>query len=508
MALPLDGYVRVSRVGKRDQVKGGEGFISPDVQEAAIRAWAKANNREVVIQPHELNVSGGTMDRPVFNSIMERIRNGQSGGLVVFKTDRFARNLVGALNTLADIGAHEAVFVSTSEPQLDYSTPSGRGFLNMLFVFAEMVRDGLTESWYEAQKAATERGVHVSPGKYLGYDRDEKGYLVLNAQAPVAREVFTRRAQRQTWGSIASWLDDVAPRPEGQVWTAQGVQRMCSHRVYLGEASRFVGRDKAGRGAIINKTAHAAIVTEDQWRAAQMTAPPVGGRQPGEAGSLLAGLLRCGGCRFQLSTGRGPKGERVYRCRPDKTTGKCACPTNVMADTIESYVEEMVLGQIDGLTQLVPDNAVREEAVAALDGARANLDAFRANRDGLRQLGATEWNGWLEGYLDDVRQAEAALATIDQRLDVVREGLTREHYLALPTAERREVLGGFVDAVMVRRSRGRGRYVDPIDTRTRILWRGDAPADLPRPRVASPIVPWVFDEDDVEAGVPAAQHAA
>ena len=70
--LPLDGYVRVSKVGGR----GGEGFISPDVQEKAIREWAARAGVEIVIQPHELDVSGGTMDRPVFNTIMERIRAG------------------------------------------------------------------------------------------------------------------------------------------------------------------------------------------------------------------------------------------------------------------------------------------------------------------------------------------------------------------------------------------------------------------------------------------------
>jgi site-specific DNA recombinase len=66
--LALDGYVRVSKVGGRE----GDGFISPEVQETAIREWAKRSAVDVVMQPHELKVSGGTMDRPVFNRIMER----------------------------------------------------------------------------------------------------------------------------------------------------------------------------------------------------------------------------------------------------------------------------------------------------------------------------------------------------------------------------------------------------------------------------------------------------
>ncbi|MGH2862238.1 MAG: hypothetical protein ACRDLT_12145 [Solirubrobacteraceae bacterium] len=53
--LKLDGYVRVSRVGGRDQT---DGFISPDVQERAIREWAERNGASVTIQPHELTLPG------------------------------------------------------------------------------------------------------------------------------------------------------------------------------------------------------------------------------------------------------------------------------------------------------------------------------------------------------------------------------------------------------------------------------------------------------------------
>ncbi|MBS1878236.1 MAG: recombinase family protein, partial [Actinobacteria bacterium] len=114
--------MRVSKVGGRE----GDGFISPEVQEKAIRDWAERNKVDVVMEPHELNVSGGTMDRPIFNQLMEKIRTGQSEGIVVYKLDRFARSLLGAITTLADLGSHGAVLASATEPELDYSTPAGR----------------------------------------------------------------------------------------------------------------------------------------------------------------------------------------------------------------------------------------------------------------------------------------------------------------------------------------------------------------------------------------------
>jgi site-specific DNA recombinase len=263
--LPLDGYIRVSRVGGR----GGEGFISPEVQEQGIREWERRSGREVVIQEPELNVSGGTMDRPIFNRSMQRVRDRVSGGIVVFKSDRFARSLIGAVTTLAELGEHDAAFASATEPQLDYSTPAGRAFLHMLFVFAEFVRATIKESWATSQRMAVERGIHISPYNYLGYDTED-GRLVPNEWAPIAREVFERRRDRQGWGAIATWLNEVgAPVPTSRKkggkrrtanqWAPVAVARMCAKRVYRGEASRYVDQNIDGLEPIVNREAHPAL---------------------------------------------------------------------------------------------------------------------------------------------------------------------------------------------------------------------------------------------------------
>lgn len=495
--LPLDGYIRVSQVGARE----GEGFISPEVQERAIRDWAERQALEVVIQRPELNVSGGTMDRPVFNSIMERVRRGQSGGIVVYKTDRFARTLLGALSTLAELGEHNAAFASATEPELDYSTPAGRAFLQMMFVFAEFVRSSLKESWHTSQRMAIERGIHISPNGYLGYELGPDRRLVPNAQAPLAVEMFRRRGRGEAWGMIARWLNQRAPKPDGTDWTAQAVQRLCSKRIYRGEASRYVEQDVDNRGPIVNRRAHPALITEDEWQLAQMDpAAARGGAHDGPL-PLLSGLIRCAGCRFVMSKSNGPKGERMYRCRGRHASGRCPETASIMADEIEAHVEGAVLSEIDGIARFVPDSRARDRAVRALARSRAEYDDFRRDRAARRKLGP-DWHDSLDVYREAVSEAEAELRRIDARIGAVMKGLTREHYLALPIDERREVLAGFVDCVFIRRSRGRGRNVDPVATRSRILWIGQAPADLPRRRVVNPITSFHFEED-VKAGVAA-----
>jgi hypothetical protein len=57
-------------------------------------------------------------------------------------------------------------------------------------------------------------------------------------------------------------------------------------------------------------------------------------------------------------------------------------------------------------------------------------------------------------------------------------------------AERRQILRGMIDAVVVWPSSGRGKR-DPVESRVRLVWHGEAPEDLPGPgRVAYKLAPW------------------
>lgn len=493
----ISGYVRVSKVGGRDET---DGFISPDVQEKAIRDWAERRGLSVVVERPELNVSGGTMDRPIFNEIMEKVRSGASEGIVVYKSDRFARTALGALSTLAELGKYKASFASTTEPELDYSTAAGKAFLGMLFVFNQFIRDSLTESWATTAEHAIGRGIHISPTRYFGYDVGQDRRLVPNDDASIVLHAFRRRGEGESWTSLAIYLNEVAPKADGKLWTGQNVARMCSKRVYLGEASRYVDQDVDDHGPVVNPDAHPPIVTSAEFEAAQADPTIAWGGPGGKEPWLLQGFVRCSGCRYSLSLGSGPRGEPLLRCRSKHASGKCPAPAMITKTTLEPYVESMVLDAIDGVTEAIPDSGDREHLRDELGTARREYDELRHDTEARRRLGHDDWLDMLGAFKLTVDQLQHRLDQADQRLGAVEEGLTRHLYLGLPIEGRRRVLAGFIDCVMVRKSVGRGRNVDGVETRTRILWRGEAPDDLPRKRRANEIRPFAF-EDEVEAGV-------
>src|SRR4051794_13708617 len=116
----LDAYVRVSQVRGR----GGDSFISPDVQRERIAAWAVAHDYRIARTWDERNESGGTVDRPKLNAVMERIEAGETGGVVVFKLDRFGRTLIDSLGLIERIEKAGATFASVSDG-FDLSTETG-----------------------------------------------------------------------------------------------------------------------------------------------------------------------------------------------------------------------------------------------------------------------------------------------------------------------------------------------------------------------------------------------
>lgn len=459
--LRLDAYIRVSKVAGRS----GASFISPEVQRQQIERWAQAHGHTLTWHEPELDVSGGSMRRPVFDQIMQRIRSGQTDGVIVAKLDRFARTLVGALSILEEFERHGAVLISVTE-NLDLSTPIGKAFLRILLVFAELERDRISENWGTATNNAIARGVHVAKFTPIGYDKGPDKRLVPNANALAVREAFLMRAAHQTRTEIARRLDEIAARPKGGRWTTSNVERIIKNRVYIGEAYR---------GQAVNPDAHEAIVSLAEWQAANLA--PVRAAQRGKKPNLLGGIARCAGCRYVLApqvygSGR-PKPTRVYRCRAVHSAGACPDPTSISRDALDRYVETVWRQQMANQALAIKrDSEALQAAATRLAAAEEELTAFASDLTARRVL-ASGYHAALEARSSAVEEGRAEL----QRASALAPDTeTIEGYDDLPVEERKRILSSSIDAVIVKRSDA----LTPVEERVTILWRGEGPNDLPR----------------------------
>src|SRR5215211_4385573 len=92
--LPVDIYVRVSRLGSREHL------TSPGDQEREARAFALAQGLTVGEVLTDLDHSGGTLDRPGLTEALARVEERRSGGIVVAYLSRASRDTRQGLDLL------------------------------------------------------------------------------------------------------------------------------------------------------------------------------------------------------------------------------------------------------------------------------------------------------------------------------------------------------------------------------------------------------------------------
>lgn len=473
--MKLDGYIRVSQVKGRD-LRGqgdaqGESFLSPDLQRKQIEGWARLHKHEIVKWHVDLDQSGGKMDRPHFVEMMTRIKEGKTEGVAVAKLDRFARSLLGALDAIKFLSEHSATFVSVAEG-VDPSTPAGKMMLRLLLVLGEFELDRVRESWHSAvTDAIVERGIQPTVAPF-GYRKDAHKRFVPDPQeASFVKEIFRRRLAGHTWTAIARWLNTEGVRPRrSEQWIGETVKQLTRREAYIGVAAK---------GAIRNEHAHEPLVSKTDFTVCrEVFAKDNRGGGRGQTSHVLNGLIRCAGCS-RLMSGRGykQKGQpRVaqYQCQVHHSAGDCEAPANVNESIVLPYIEQAFFDYIGDVS--VESRAESTELAQALEDQRLAETTLSSYRDDL-SLQATLG---MESFKAGLRVRQQALVQAMQVVAQARQAAVGielppvEHLTSvwneLSPSERQRLLASAIDVIYVRRS-GSGRR--DIETRVKILWRGE-----------------------------------
>jgi DNA invertase Pin-like site-specific DNA recombinase len=506
--MTFDGYIRVSRKGSRS----GESFLSPDIQRDTIKRIAHAKGLELGEIIEEMDVSGSKRieDREL-GRLVERVERGESGGVIVWKLSRFSRSLFDAVEAANRIKAAGGRLIADD---FDSTASNSKTMLGMLAGLAEDELDQRRTGFDEAQGRAVSRGIHIASRTPTGYRRRKDKRLEPNPKSAAAiAELFHRRAAGAGWTELAAFLDSTgAVGPYGnRRWTPSAVAKIVRNPVYLGEA-RSGRHRKAG--------AHEPLITRAAWEAAQArNGRPLASPRKGD-GLLLAGLVRCAGCRYlvKADTMRDRDGGRLglYRCRNRHAAGKCGSPASVLARVLDPFVEAAfleALGPNGPLAEASASTADVDEALALVEEAERELVGYRDTPGIVTAVGGQA--SFLEGLqsradtLEDSRRqlAEASeRATLGSTVGLTEGGLIGA-WPTLTTAEKRRLLSSAIDAVFLRPARGAGRVV-PIEERALILWRGQAPDNLPRRGHRVPLAPFAWpDESPADVRVPVAKNA-
>jgi DNA invertase Pin-like site-specific DNA recombinase len=475
-----DGYIRVSRRAGRE----GESFISPEVQRKKIADWAKLQEVEVLQWWEEIDQSGANRERPMFQEALARCERHETSGIIVARLDRFARSAVDALESIKRLNQAGARLVSV-EDNFDGSTPMGRFAIGILTLIAELELERIRESWDQAIRAAVARGVHISGRTPIGYTRDNDGRLnPIEPAASAVREVFRSRALGASWAELARYLEDqnVYPSTGNKHWSLYGVASLVKNPVYLGQARS---------GQIVNDNAHEPVVSRAEWDAAQTTAKSLFAPRDGSVASqaMLGGIARCAACGHTLKiTGNTDRktGTRYpyYYCIGRYATGPCRARANIRASYLDDYVEERILAALQAQGGLIAQAAAASEALEAaarsLAEAEHELDLYVKNPKILTLLGETKFLEGAETRQTAVDQAHTELAQLRQQQSLASEladGDLLKAWPTLTTHEKRRIMHGLLDHVLLQRGTTRGPNAEPTADRTQIILRGGTTLD-------------------------------
>jgi site-specific DNA recombinase len=498
-------YQRVSRSGGRDAAQLERTTLAE--QEAYARAVVPQST-EIVVDARwrDIDVSGAHSNRPGLHALFDDVQSGRVDDVVVGYLSRLGRNMIETfqnVETLTKLGA--TVYFGKERLTIIPDDPSGTStvILAVFAAVAQMERDRLRDSLKRSNESAVARGVSIAvPYGYLRENGPGSVLVPDHETAPIVERIFRRRLEGAGCSTIAHELnaDDVPTptalaharktreRPGSARWVHNTISAIVGTRTYKGVIPRVIAHDAKGRSAAWEELPgeHVALVTPDDWAAAQLTGRAV--RNGTSTGALLQGLVRCSSCSRTMrpanvsrTTGQGRRAHLTYACN------NRACPRKARitrAPVDEHVVAQLLVGATQASERVEHERAQRDVAAALVEQRERELDGF------VDFAGTLPPEKRARGYAQHsqrLEDAQRALAAHESSALVDVEQLHGFDELTLD--DRRAMLQSVLDAVVVEPALGQGRAGDVAD-RVTLIGKGAAPFELSGSGRVVPDRPW------------------
>lgn len=426
---PMIPYLRQSRRKERT--------ISLEEQRREIQHWAKANEIALADEVVEQGVSGSLSWRERgLGLAVEACARGEAAGVIVAWQDRLSReNGLATAEVWEALDRASARLVCAAE-----GLDTASGDQEMLFTIkAAIARDQWKRhraNWENARRNAIERGVFTGRAPFGYRSRRGQPLQVVPREAAKVRAAYEARAAGEAMTSIARRFG----------WSHSTCRQMLACETYLGVAAH---------GGFRNENAHQPIIDRDLWDAVQgsRTTQPVATGDT-TLDRLLIGIARCGGCDKTLRVVRRRRADGSfaisYYCK-NAATKNCTERAFVHADQLDEYVRvwfEEALRSAPRVVDVVEATHDLQEAQNGLERLRRDLSAYLElviDDPAVFQRGLDLRQSRVAEAEEQVRELSA------HRARMPSGGSLAQLWDGFDALERRQVLAGFLDRVVVRR---------------------------------------------------------
>jgi site-specific DNA recombinase len=343
-------------------------FNSLHAQREACESFIRSQQGEGwrLIKTHydDGGLSGGTMDRPALQNLLEDIRQQLVDVVVVYKLDRLTRSLSDFAKMVEIFDANGVSFVAVTQ-HFNTTTSMGRLTLNVLLSFAQFEREVTDERIRDKIAASKRKGMWMGGLVPLGYEVRDRQLVVNPAEAETVRLIFQRYCQLRSVRVLGEELAREGIRSKvravkngiksGSVRFARGaLYTLLRNPIYVGEV-RHKGARYPGQ--------HQPIVERSIWDKTQELlrsgTARVDGQPSRSMSSPLAGKL-FDESGERLTPSHAVKGKRRYRyyvsrCLLTGGAKRGEAGWRVPAAEIERSVATAVVTILDDRTAIVAD---------------------------------------------------------------------------------------------------------------------------------------------------------
>jgi len=422
--------------------------------------------------------SGVTFDRPAFNKMMDKIKQGKLNCVIVKDLSRLGRNYLEAGNYLEQVFPFYKVrFISVSDRYDSiHANAADEGLVIPLknLVNASYAKD-------ISKKAASAIEVKMKQGAYrhryvpYGYKKDpeKKGHLIIDTDTACnVKDIFRWYRQGESLGGIAGQLNKKEipcparyqyekgeikeERHKNSVWTNITIKRILENRVYVGDMvcgktyssinthEAIISREEFSEAARLREESHV------KWEKANGS---YGCYKPE---NLFKGKLKCGKCGMAMKLvkrikNKGKINERryaVYQCCGYKSKFQKECSkVTISKDELDNAVAgalQLQLKTFVNTEKIISDINKASAAKSQHEEVYLQLQSKKGRAAKLENMEEGLYENFKEGILDkseylDIRQRHTSelkeLKKEIVQLEAFRKSLKRDFKTVVNTAE-------------------------------------------------------------------------
>ncbi len=342
-------YIRVSTV------KQGTKGVSLQEQKSAITDYARIHNLKI-IEWFEERETAAKQGRPVFSSMLNKLRKKQAEGVVIHKIDRSARNLKdwATLGELLDSG----IDVHFANESIDLRARGGRLSADIQAVIAADFIRNLREETKKGMYGRLKQGLYPLPAP-IGYLDTGSGKPKLpdSERAPLIRKAFELYATGKY--SLTSLGKELAMK--GLV-TKAGKNLSRSTLAALLRNPFYIGLIKLKSTGEVFEGIHKPLISKSTFDKVQAVLNGKKIKGKGKHDFLFRVLFKCPECGCTL-TGEKQKGSTYYRCHSASCKGNCVNEKKIN-ETLEELLKPFDLceHEIQEVDEVLSDQTKQEQS--------------------------------------------------------------------------------------------------------------------------------------------------